>query len=138
MPLDSRTISTSIRESLISIPFDNPDDNSYLPYQTKVSIYDEKCSGCGFARIEVVTTQKVLLFNDIISAIDYVSKYSGIIKRSCEYPTDVLTAHGQSIYPSLTDIITNTCRFWDSNKMEVEPEPEIIPYWEINGEERIS
>ncbi len=138
MPLNSKRITESIRESLISIPFDNPDDNSYLPYQTKVSIYDEKCSGCGFARIEVITTQRVLLFNNIDTAIDYVRKYSGIIKRSCEYPTDVLTAHGQMIYPSLTDIVTNTCDFWYTNEIETKPEPEIIPYWEINGEERVS
>lgn len=110
MPLDNKKISPETEEIIKGFPLDDETwKASYeLPYQTKVMIYDEKCMGCGFMRIEV--GDKV--FNSLSEALDYAVFTKNDIIRTCGYPSDVQIINGKEIFPSLTEIVINTCQFW--------------------------
>lgn len=116
MPLDNRRLTPDIIENLKGIPLNEECwAKSYeLPHQTKVMIYDSKCKDCGFKRLEV--EDKV--FNSIPEALDYAQMTGGDLIRSCEYPSDVEVVNGVEIYPSLTEIVINTCRFWHKENLE--------------------
>ena len=90
-----------------------------LLYETKVDIYDKKCSGCGFCRVEVLSHNVKNVFNDVHSALDSLSKMSSIwtVNRSCDYPTNVIDRNGNPRYPTLTEIVSNTCVFWDAKNI---------------------
>ena len=92
------------------------------PYQTKVDMYDNKCSGCQFTRIEVYPSDviyniKPVVFNDVQKAIAYARLHGFRINRTCEYPYDINFHNDKPIYPTLTEIVSNTCEFWDAEKM---------------------
>lgn len=103
MPLDNKKLSPEMVSLLHN-----------LPYQDKVNIYDKRCSGCGYMRIEVGN----VVVRSIEEAIDIAQLTGAEIERSCDYPSDVETSYGGEEYPSLTEIITNTCRFWDIHNIE--------------------
>ncbi len=97
------------------------DEKSLMPdtidYQTKIGIYDAKCSGCGFAKIDVIDEfygKTTVLFstNIIAAAINFAQEnYSCRIVRQCDYPNN------NEILP-LNVIIMNTCMLWHEEKIE--------------------
>lgn len=103
MPLDNKKLSEEIIECLHG-----------LAYEDKVKVYDRRCSGCEFMRVEVGD----VVVHTIQEAIDIAQMTGAEINRSCEYPSDIEIAYGKEQYPSLTEIVTNTCRFWDIHNIE--------------------
>lgn len=118
MPLDSSKLTEGISNGLREMPYDIKYD---LPYPTKVDMYDSKCSGCGFARIEVVTIpmEKMGIFNKIEDALFFAQGKSVKINRLCSYPVDVDHVFNEVRYLTLTEIICNTCQFWNINKLRI-------------------
>ena len=120
MPLNSSHLHHSVIDIIREIPMDREVAPDY-PYQTKVDMYDSRCSGCGFCRIEVCPSDiydaKPIVFNNSKDAVEYARMYGHRINRTCEYPPDVQTRNGKSIYPTLTEIISNTCDLWDVEKI---------------------
>lgn len=116
MPLDNRKLSEEMETMLIGMPIDEECWRlSYeLPHQTKVMIYDTKCSGCGFSRIEVDKR----VFRDLDNAISYAQISGEDLIRTCDYPLDIQIINGKEVYPSLTEIVINTCRFWYKENLE--------------------
>lgn len=120
--LDSKHIKYNLMECSRMIPLDDEAKNGtdYLrdtPLQTKNDIYDKKCKGCGFCRIEVYDEKgECLIFNDISKAITeaQVGGYKGIkeIHRTCEYPGNILETDRGPEYPTLTEIVMNGCMLW--------------------------
>lgn len=122
MPLDSGGLTRSTIEILCAIPLDKEScKDLYIPYQTKVSIYDNNCKNCGFVRVEAHSSKddKLLtkIFKNIDEAIDHASKKTAILIRTCDYPSDVDIRGTEKIYPTLTEIVTNTCIFWNQDRM---------------------
>lgn len=103
MPLDNKKLPCQLVEMLYN-----------LPYQDKVNIYDKRCSGCGFMRVEVGN----VVVRSIQEAIDIAQMTGAEIVRTCEYPGDTEIIYGEEQYPSLNDIVANTCRFWDLHNIE--------------------
>ena len=146
MPLNSSNIHFSVINIIREIPLDRESAPEY-PYQTKVDMYDEKCSGCGFARIEVypsdIYNAKPLIFHTSSEAIKFARVHGHRINRTCDYPFDMQKRNGKTIYPSLTEIVSNTCDLWDIDKIisEIENIPddalilELIKSIRTNGEE---
>lgn len=116
MPLDNKKITPEMEEMIKGMPVDEETWRlSYeLPHQTKVMIYDSHCQGCGFMRLEV--GDKV--FHSLPEALDYALFTGKQLTRSCEYPPDVQIINGEEIYPSLTEIVINTCQFWYESKKQ--------------------
>ena len=115
MPLDNKYLKMAVIETLRHIPFDLfPADAERFAYDTKISIYDAKCGGCGFNRIEV--GDKV--FHSPEEAVSFSAVTGYPIQRLCEYPSDIVEGADGLEYPDLNMIITNTCRFWDIHKIE--------------------
>ena len=116
MPLDNKKLTPEIMDYLYGIPLDEDvwQCVTNLPHQTKVEIYDKRCKGCGFMRVEVGER----IFRSVEEAIDVAMTTGLPIKRTCDYPSDIDFAFGEVIYPSLTTIVINTCRFWDTRNIE--------------------
>lgn len=116
MPLDNRKLSADVIENLKGLPIDEDCwAKSYeLPHQTKVMIYDIKCNNCGFMRLEVDGA----ILHNLLDAVDYAQATGESLIRSCEYPSDVEIVNGKEVYPSLTEIVINTCRFWRKENLE--------------------
>lgn len=145
MPLNSSHLHHSIVDIIREIPTDREDAPDY-PYQTKVDMYDNRCSGCGFCRVEVypsdVYNVEPIIFNNSKEAVVCARKHGYRINRTCEYPADVQTrSDGKAIYPTLTEIISNTCDLWDIEKISslIPPDDshiiELINLLKINAEE---
>lgn len=115
MPLCNKRLTKAMADFLFDMPLDRACEKNPA-YQLKVQVYDTKCSGCGFARIEVRHNERDkghdLITNDIMKAIHYATVTGFDIIRTCEYPGDVEEVFGKIYYPSIHDIVTNTCEFW--------------------------
>lgn len=137
MPLNNSKLTKSIIEDLKGIPYDTKYDN--LPYPTKVDIYDSKCSGCGFARIEVVTIplEKIYVFNNIENALLSAQGKSVMIHRLCSYPSDVDKVFDEERYVTLNEIICNSCEFWDMDKLRIPSDSE-TEFIEIDTAEKVN
>lgn len=120
--LDNKQLSESIIDHLKMLP-NSTSTLRDLPRESKVEIYDNNCGGCGFCRVEVHTLKGVHIFNNVKDAIDIAESggYRGIsdIKRTCSYPGNVEIVNGEEYYPTLTEIIMNTCRLWSDRKCEM-------------------
>ena len=58
-------------------------------------------------------------FHNVDNAIAFSIKHGGCVSRTCEYPTNVLeTINNEKIYPTVTEIVCNTCDFWRSDIFE--------------------
>jgi hypothetical protein len=114
MPLDNSKVSKDMEEILKGIPIDDEAySNSYdMPYQTKIMLYDSKCGGCGYKRLEVGDK----IFNSLPEAIEHAIFSRESITRTCEYPYDIAIINGVKVFPTLTEIVTNTCKFWCGGK----------------------
>jgi len=125
---------------LREIPLDKDSlpEQPLMPYQTKVQIYDSKCSDCGFAKILIeeknTANQSVIVreFYNIQDAINYASIHRCMLIRTCTYPFNLTYIHDKPVYPTITDIVTNTCQFWNIDKMNIPTDTEFI---EIDLEE---
>lgn len=148
MPLNSNHLNDSVIKILREIPEDNEclvDEKhsslELMPYQTKVQIYDERCKGCGFVHIEAthysaLEGEKKIIFTDLDKAIDHATVNNCRIHRSCSYPNDVLRKNGKHIYPTLSEIVSNTCEFWFQDKIDGMI-PEEVEFIEIDDVEKI-
>jgi len=116
MPLDNSKISVEMEEMIKGFPLDDECwRRSYeLPHQTKVMIYDTKCNGCGFMRLKVGD----VILHSLPEAIDFAQITGNDLIRSCEYPSDIQFINGKEVYPSLTEIVMNTCKFWYKENIE--------------------
>lgn len=87
---------------------------THMSYEAKINLYDKLCSGCGFARI-TVGGKKMRSLEEAL----HVARATGLdIERECEYPLDVIEGYdGKLIYPSVHDIVNNSCRFWNNEEM---------------------
>ena len=129
MPLDNQHLTQDLQDFLKEIPLEEPCDD--VPYQTKVSIYDEKCSGCGFALIIAYSSKESndlrtrrVSFNDSNKAVAYARANSCDLKRTCTYPNDITICNCNEILPSLQTIVANTCRLWHIEKMNIPTDDE--------------
>jgi hypothetical protein len=132
MPLDSKHLPEETIMSFKGIPYDDTNERRDFSYSTKVEIYDRMCGNCGFKRILVKigeednpgenTEQE---FRSIEEATAFAQATGGTIIRSCQYPPDLTECFGKIIYPSLNEIIMNTCRFWKSKNIEIESDYEV-------------
>jgi hypothetical protein len=141
--LDSKNMDSYSMRILRETPLDAEaksavDELKFIPLQTKVDIYDAKCAGCGFSLQLVIKDNKVIgrYENDIQGAIEQVCDSTALchIERSCAYPSNCIESDKGLITPSLTEIIMNTCRFWDPKKLETHEEEntEILSYGQIS------
>ncbi|MHB8362884.1 MAG: hypothetical protein ACYDBX_04675 [Patescibacteria group bacterium] len=146
MPLNSSHLDDDVIKTLQEIPEDDEcfiDERhsslELMPYQTKVQIYDEKCGGCGFVRVDVLhynpDSEKKIVFNDINKAIEYATRNNCKINRTCSYLYNRLTRNGKHIYPTLSEIVSNTCEFWNKEKLTSMTEDE--EFVEIDEVEKI-
>lgn len=111
MPLDSKNLTVEVQNYLRE-----------LPYEEKTKIYDKRCKGCQFARIIV----NDIVVRSIQEALDIARELGCEIVRSCEYPSDIEMSFGHEEYPSLNEIVSNTCRFWNSANIEDGYEEELF------------
>lgn len=125
MPLDNKKLNSDVIEYLKGIPLDEESWQKVtnLPHETKVSIYDKRCKGCGFMRVEVGE----FIFRSVEEGVDAAMVTGLPIVRTCDYPGDADFAFGEIIYPSLTVIVTNTCRFWSPSNIEGEDDEKRLP-----------
>lgn len=116
MPLDNRNLTPEMQDLLIGLPLDEECwRRSYeLPHQTKVMTYDSHCAGCGFKRL-IVGDFKVETLDKAIAVAQALGEK---LIRSCEYPGDVQIVNGREVYPTLTEIVINGCRFWKKENIE--------------------
>ncbi len=90
-----------------------------LPYEEKARIYDERCNGCGFAQIIISnesSNTKSIITNRIEEAVHLARMSECTLERTCAYPPDMHEVFGKMIPVSLTEIVTNTCVFWNTKK----------------------
>lgn len=121
MPLNSSHLPDSVLAILRELPEDK-DHCDVIPYQTKVQIYDTKCKRCQFLRIEAQPENSwngnhIKVFDNIEAAIQHATFKSCRLKRQCSYPHDIVKRNGKNIYPNLTEIVSNSCEFWNENKI---------------------
>ena len=129
MPLCSLHLAEETKQYLREVPLNKDCITDDIPYQTKVEIYDEKCSGCGFAKIMVsnrmgnrdnYTSDKINVrfsTNIIELALKKAKNLGDSIIRTCEYPADIGWSKSYPVYPSIHEIIGNTCKFWRESKL---------------------
>ena len=129
MPLNNQHLTLDLQNFLKEIPLDEPCND--VPYQTKVGIYDDKCSDCGFALIIAYSSEessdqrtKRIPFNNVESAIAYARANGCNLKRTCTYPNDIVTHNNNGVYPTLQEIVSNTCQFWNIEKMNIPSDDE--------------
>ena len=117
MPLDNRNLTPDMEEYLKGVPLDEECwKQSYeLPHQTKVMMYDTKCKGCGFMYIKVGE----LVLRSVEEAVRIAQMTNLDIERSCDYPEDIQIVSGKEVYPTLTEIVINGCRFWYKKNIEL-------------------
>jgi len=123
LPLCSQHLPTEVQEVLREMPLD-PSCLEDIPYQTKIQVYDEKCSGCGFARIVLMNRRKgvdkfniIIQSNNINEVLSQAKNLNDIIVRSCAYPDDICYTNNKPVYPSVSEIVANTCKFWRESKL---------------------
>lgn len=134
--LDNKKISPSLLSALRNIPNEDFTRKRHLTRETKILIYDRNCGKCGFKRIAVNIDGKITEHKTILDAISYLSmngNYNGgcEIIRSCSYPGNVESTDEEIIYPTITEIVMNTCRLW--NPINIESNDEVVE--EIQFEE---
>lgn len=106
--LNNKKLAKATMEVLHGIPIGDPIHNT--DYMTKIGIYDAKCGKCGFNRIEVGDR----VFHNVDEAINYAIETGYKIVRTCEFPGNTTEdSHGNIIYPTLSEIIENSCMLWD-------------------------
>ena len=120
MPLNSSHLHHSVIEILRDMPLDK-ESSSETTYQTKVELYDARCSNCGFARIELYNSdmynaKPIKILRDANEAVHLAQRHGYRITRTCEYPFDINFRGNKPIYPTLTEIISNTCELWNPEK----------------------
>lgn len=120
MPLNSSHLSDAVIGIIRDIPTDKESARDYQ-YQTKVDIYDIRCSGCGFARIELYNSdmynaKPIKIVRTAEEAVHLAQRHGFRVVRTCEYPFDVKVKNNVFIYPTLTEIISNTCELWNAEK----------------------
>lgn len=145
MPLNSTYLAEDTFNSLREIPIDKEaaSDSSFT-YQTKVEIYDRMCGKCGFCRIEINTSKSTFVVDSVEKMEQILLKKKTTfleVIRGCSYPNDVLIKNGKPVYPSLMEIVSNTCEFWHTEKMNIpsDNETEFIVFnteAEIEGMDR--
>lgn len=105
-------------QSLLPVVLEHLHD---LPYDEKVKIYDDRCNGCGFARIKVHNASsnfRDFITNRIEEALHVARMGDCLLERTCVYPPDMELAFNTQIPVSLTTIVGNTCAFWDIKKID--------------------
>jgi hypothetical protein len=123
MPLNN-TFRADTEKFLRELPFDRECLNTQdVTYQTKVDIFDRKCSGCGYARIEVLAKGRdVVRFNRSDEAVSFAlqNRYGHpIIDRGCAYPPDIAIVNGKERCLTLSEIVTNGCQFWKEETLHI-------------------
>lgn len=133
MPLSNSRLTESITDTFKAIPLDaDALKHCDYTYQTKVDIYDNKCGkGCGYCRIEVDCLKEIKVFHNTDEAIAFCVHTGYKMQRLCEYPSDIVEVHGRLVYPNVTEIVINTCRFW-YDALKDEEETEFIEIEEVN------
>jgi len=131
MPLNSEKLPKDVRNFLHELPLDREclDD---IYYQTKIEIYEKNCGDCGFAQIVLFTNsedgrQKIKTFEGaglIGKAVDFMSKNTCSIIRTCTYPNDLNIKNDAVQSPTLSEIVSNTCQFWHIGKLDIPPDEE--------------
>lgn len=119
MPLDNKKYGADVYGILRELPEDR-EAGGEVPYQTKVEVYDSKCQNCQFKMVIVEDTkghQKE--FEDLFVAIKYATIKNYKIIRSCKYPLDIQYMFDKPVYPSLTEIVSNSCQFWNVDKLNI-------------------
>lgn len=99
--LDNKKLTEFVKENL-----------KYLPYEEQVKIWDKNCSSCPFKLLLTVKNKTVRSHESIEDARNVIlfdSSGTAKIIRGCQFG-------GQEF--SLTEIITNTCRFWKDELIE--------------------
>ena len=131
MPLNSQHLPKDVRNYLRELPLDKEcvDDRMY---QTKVELFEKHCRGCGFVRIKVMTLggddrQRVHTFEGE-NAIEKATNAMGVNRcetiRMCTYPQDITVKNDEEEYPTLNEIVSNTCQFWHLEKQNIFPDEE--------------
>lgn len=120
MPLDNSQLGEDIVNILREMPLDKTCIEGIMSYQTKVDVYDSKCQDCAF-KLLIVENARMdrILFTDIQKAINYASTGNFKLLRSCAYPNDIQIKNGEIIYPTLNEIVSNSCQFWNINKLNI-------------------
>ncbi len=134
MPLCQNHLPPETKEFLKEMPFDKSCISDEIPYQTKVETYDLKCSGCGFARI-ILRNKRSELFvsNDINEILDKAINISDTIIRSCAFPDDVKYINDKPAYPTVDEIVSNTCKFWREKSLFMFEENEDYAQYTAEG-----
>ena len=126
MPLSNAHLPADVAKMLEEMPLDETClERSLMSYQTKVDMYDQKCSGCGFARIVVYTTasnNKPVIFNKIEDALKHAKGLRDCVERTCSYPDDVMVINNKVMHPSVSEIVANTCMFWREKRLNIPPD----------------
>jgi hypothetical protein len=103
MPLDNKNLTPAMQDIMRN-----------LSYEDKISIYDTKCKGCGYMLIKVGD----MAVRSLEETFDIAQSTNEEIERSCDYPEDVMECYGEEVYPSLNEIVSNGCRFWNPKNIE--------------------
>jgi len=131
MPLNSQHLSKDVQDYLRELPQDKECvDEIY--YQTKIEIYEQHCNGCGFARIILTSSDmrgrsKVRVFDGpsaIADANVVIGERRCDVARTCTYPNDMSAKNNKEEHPTLNEIVSNTCQFWNMDKLNIPPDSE--------------
>jgi hypothetical protein len=71
--------------------------------------------------------QKIKTFEGaglIGKAVDFMSKNTCSIIRTCTYPNDLNIKNDAVQSPTLSEIVSNTCQFWHIGKLDIPPDEE--------------
>jgi hypothetical protein len=118
MPLDIRGKTQDALNKMHDFPLDE-EARYNCDYTTKTAIYDSKCSGCGFAYIIAKSADGTIrIFRDIKNAQIFNTGCLPLI-RSCEYPSDITIQNNKEKLPSLSEIISNGCQFWNEDRLDI-------------------
>ena len=134
MPLCNNHLPPETQEYLREMPLDKSCISNDIPYQTKVETYDLKCSGCGFARIILKNQRREsLVSNDINEILSKAINISDTIIRSCSFPDDIRYINDKPIYPTVDEIVSNTCKFWREKSLFMFEENEDYEQYTAEG-----
>jgi len=139
MPLNSSHLKDETVKQLEKTPYHSNDDG----YQSKCQIFDAKCGKCGFRLYQITFSNYAVDAGDRVVEVFSADEAASIcgrdayvsMERVCSYPGDTRIRHGKVVYPSLNEIIKNTCEFWREPKLNIPVETEFI---EINTEQQLS
>ena len=101
-------------------------------YEQKIKIYDENCLSCPYKRLSLSgrDKHKDMIYPDLNDCVKDAESLNRNIKREC--------AFDENNVRSLTEIVSNTCDFWNGRIIKEEETENSFTIGSIDGLHRVA